>query len=122
LKVFRSETIARRKLRQLQKIINRELNHLGALALNELPIMEWDEFQHQVMQGQQWTVITGIVHDISGFVDKHPGGKALMLSALGKDATSRFQGGVYQHSTTAHNLLSDMRVAILRGGLELDKH
>lgn len=51
---------------------------------------------------------------------EHPGGKSLIKSAIGKDATALFNGGVYEHSNAAHNLLSTMRVGILRGGQEVE--
>jgi len=31
-----------------------------------------------------------------------------------------FNGGVYQHSNAAHNLLSTMRIGVLRGGQEVE--
>ena len=39
---------------------------------------------------------------------------------VGKDATAVFNGGVYNHSNAAHNLLSTMRVGIIRGGMEVE--
>jgi stearoyl-CoA desaturase (delta-9 desaturase) len=64
--------------------------------------------------------VAGVIHDVSGFIADHPGGKALIASAVGKDATAMFNGGVYEHSNAAHNLLSMMRVGILRGGQEVE--
>ena len=32
----------------------------------------------------------------------------------------RFNGGVYMHSNAAHNLLSTMRVGVIRGGCEVE--
>jgi len=52
-------------------------------------------------------------------VDKHPGGKEILLRNTGKDMTASFFGGVYAHSNAAHNLLSMMRVGILEGGIEV---
>jgi len=31
-----------------------------------------------------------------------------------------FNGGVYYHSNAAHNLLSTMRVGVVRGGMEVE--
>ena len=64
--------------------------------------------------------MAGVIHDVSGFIADHPGGKALIASSVGKDATALFNGGVYEHSNAAHNLLSTMRVGILRGGQEVE--
>ena len=41
-------------------------------------------------------------------------------SAIGKDTTALFNGCVYEHSNAAHNLLSTMRVGVLRGGQEVE--
>ena len=49
-------------------------------------------------------------------MDEHPGGRHLIAKMIGKDATTAFFGGVYDHSNAAHNLLSMMRVGILNGG------
>ena len=49
-------------------------------------------------------------------MDEHPGGRHLIAKMIGKDATTAFFGGVYDHSNAAHNLLSMMRVGILDGG------
>lgn len=64
--------------------------------------------------------MAGVVHDVSKFVDQHPGGKKLVNGMIGKDATSVFNGGVYEHSNAAHNLLGTMRVGVLRGGGEVE--
>lgn len=81
-------------------------------------------------------LIGGYIHDVSSFVDHHPGGKGHLLSSSGKDKTSAFFGGIYSHSNAAHNvrafylitntrsshmnlkLLSMMRVGVLDGGME----
>lgn len=49
-------------------------------------------------------VIAGFIHDVSGFIDEHPGGAHLIIKMIGKDATTAFFGGVYDHSNAAHNV------------------
>lgn len=61
-------------------------------------------------------MISGFIHDVSAFIEEHPGGRHLIVKMIGKDATTAFFGGVYDHSNAAHNLLSMMRVGILHGG------
>jgi stearoyl-CoA desaturase (delta-9 desaturase) len=39
---------------------------------------------------------------------------------IGKDATAVFNGGIYNHSNAAHNLLSTMRIGVVRGGMEVE--
>ena len=61
-------------------------------------------------------LISGFIHDVGGFIEEHPGGPHLIVKFIGKDATTAFFGGVYDHSNAAHNLLSMMRVGVLHGG------
>ncbi len=44
----------------------------------------------------------------------------MLSSGIGKDATAVFNGGIYNHTNAAHNLLASMRVAALRGGVEVE--
>jgi stearoyl-CoA desaturase (delta-9 desaturase) len=39
---------------------------------------------------RQLVVIGGFIHDVSDFIDEHPGGAQLIKTRLGKDATSAF--------------------------------
>jgi hypothetical protein len=49
-------------------------------------------------------LISGFIHDVGTFVDEHPGGPHLLIKFIGKDATTAFFGGVYDHSNAAHNV------------------
>jgi hypothetical protein len=49
-------------------------------------------------------LISGFIHDTSSFVANHPGGKRLLESYTGKDATDAFFGGIYRHSNAAQNV------------------
>eukprot|EP00741_Cyanophora_paradoxa_P006056 tig00000981_g5874.t1 len=62
-------------------------------------------------------VVEGIVHDVTDFVPTHPGGRAIMEPFIGKDVGAAFNGGVYDHSNAAHNLLGTFRTARLVGSL-----
>ena len=44
----------------------------------------------------------------------------MITSMIGKDATQAFNGGIYRHSNAAANILSTMRVGIVRGGMEVE--
>ncbi len=54
-----------------------------------------------------------MVHDVSHFVQEHPGGDAYLRANYGRDATAKFNGVVYKHSTAARNILAGLRVARL---------
>lgn len=122
LKTFRSNEIEKGRLQQQQKAIDRKRAKLDwGIPLTQLPVITWEDFTTQAsVNGAALVAIAGVIHDVSAFVSEHPGGKALIRSAVGKDATALFNGGVYEHSNAAHNLLSTMRVGILRGGQEVE--
>jgi stearoyl-CoA desaturase (delta-9 desaturase) len=51
-------------------------------------------------------LLSGFIHDISSFVDQHPGGRHHLTANSGRDVTALFFGGVYRHSNAAHNVCS----------------
>lgn len=90
-------TMQLKKLRQTQ-------DHLVWPAdSNDLPVISWDSFQKQA-EARPLVAIAGFIHDLSDFMDEHPGGRHLLAKNLGKDATTAFFGGVYDHSNAAHNV------------------
>ncbi|KAG2021825.1 hypothetical protein GB937_004373 [Aspergillus fischeri] len=123
LKQFRYNEIEKGRLQQLQKKVDQKRATLDwGIPLEQLPVIDWDEFATKSRSTNKALVaIGGVIHDVSDFIKEHPGGKSFISSAIGKDATAMFNGGVYQHSNAAHNLLSTMRVGILRGGCEVEQ-
>lgn len=87
--------------------------------LGELPVIDMDDYRESA-KTKPLILISGIIYDVTDWIPKHPGGKSIIKSAIGKDATAMFNGGVYNHSRTARNLLDDMRVGIVRGGMEVE--
>ncbi|KAL4749640.1 hypothetical protein BDW72DRAFT_131763 [Aspergillus terricola var. indicus] len=120
LKQFRANEIEKGRLQQIQKKVDARRAALDwGVPLEELPVFSWDDFVAE-SANRALIAIGGVIHDVSDFVKEHPGGKAFISSAIGKDATAMFNGGVYQHSNAAHNLLSMMRVGVVRGGGEVE--
>jgi stearoyl-CoA desaturase (Delta-9 desaturase) len=70
---------------------------------NDLPIISWESFQEQA-QSRPLILISGFIHDVSGFMDEHPGGRHLLAKNIGRDASTAFFGGIYDHSNAAHNV------------------
>ena len=117
---------------QLKRLRETQEGLVWAPDSNELPIISWDSCMspwvirrecvtHYFLDQEQsakrpLVLIAGFIHDVSKFMDEHPGGRHLIAKMIGKDATTAFFGGVYDHSNAAHNLLSMMRVGILDGG------
>lgn len=91
---------------------------------SDLPVISWDSCQYSCIlsclvsvrlflvepsvqeqsQKRPLILISGFIHDVSDFVSEHPGGAHLLIKMIGKDATTAFFGGVYDHSNAAHNV------------------
>ena len=101
-------------------------------SFTELPFKVQEESKLRTL-----ILVSGFIHDVSSFVEEHPGGARLLTSNSGLDMTVSFFGGYYAHSNAAHNVcfhgsipfvrsmadissqrLSMMRVGILEGGVE----
>lgn len=120
LKCFRDAEIEKGRIQQIHKKLDKRSSRLDwGKPLSELPVMDWDEYQQRVNNElQSLIVIEGVVHDVSSFINDHPGGELMIRSAVGKDGTSAFNGAVYDHSNAARNYLHTLRVAVLLGGCE----
>lgn len=122
LKKFPSNEIKKGQVQQAQKKLNKQRMRLEwGTPLEDLPTLSWDDYIMQsTTGGKSLVAIAEVIHDVSDFISQHPGGKAMIKSGIGRDATALFNGGIYDHSNAAHNLLSSMCVAVLRGGGEVE--
>jgi stearoyl-CoA desaturase (Delta-9 desaturase) len=121
LKQFRQNEIEKGRLQQQQKKLDQKRSKLDwGVPLEQLPVIDWEDYVDQARNGRALIAIAGVIHDVTDFIKEHPGGKAMIRSGIGKDATAMFNGGVYNHSNAGHNLLGTMRVGVLRGGCEVE--
>ncbi|KAF9259270.1 delta 9-fatty acid desaturase protein [Marasmius fiardii PR-910] len=84
----------------------------------KLPIVSWETLQEE-SKTRILIVVSGFIHDVTSFVEDHPGGPQLLINNSGLDMTASFFGGYYSHSNAAHNRLSMMRIGVLAGGMEI---
>ncbi|CAE6477416.1 unnamed protein product [Rhizoctonia solani] len=120
LKVFPDNEVKKGQMTmELKKIKARADKIEWPKTSNDLPVISWEEFQAHAKE-RNLVLISGFIHDITSFMNEHPGGRHLLSKNIGRDATTAFWGGVYEHSNAAHNLLAMMRVGVLRGGLEIE--
>jgi len=118
LKVFPENEVAKGQLTmQLKKLRAKQDRLVWPTDSKDMPVITWDSFQEQ-SKDRPLVLVSGFIHDVSAFLDEHPGGRHLLTKNIGRDATTAFHGGVYDHSNAAHNLLAMMRVGVLHGGLE----
>ncbi|KAJ5091019.1 stearic acid desaturase [Penicillium argentinense] len=115
LKRFPAKEVQKCRLQQRKVRLDKQMADFNwGPPLEDLPVIGWKQFFEQAStMGRSWTVVSGIVHDVSGFIDEHPGGRAMIKGGIGKDASAMFQGGVYLHSRYAHQKLAQMRVAVI---------
>lgn len=55
-----------------------------------------------------WLIIGGKVYNVTKFLEDHPGGDEVLLSATGKDATDDFED--VGHSTSARAMMDELYV------------
>ncbi|KAF8893954.1 delta 9-fatty acid desaturase protein [Infundibulicybe gibba] len=115
LKVFPDNEVRKGQLTMHMKKLREMQDDLAWPEDNDLPVVSWETFQEQASE-TPLVLISGFIHDVSRFLDEHPGGRHHISQFIGQDATAAFFGGVYEHSNAAHNLLAMKRVGVLHGG------
>lgn len=106
---------------ELKRLEQKGAAIVWAKNADDLPILSWEQFQEQhKTSGRSLVVVGGYIIDVSTFMDEHPGGRGLIKAKLGKDASTSFYGGVYEHSNGANNLMSMLRVGVIDGGMEIE--
>uniref|UniRef100_A0A0K8SQB1 Cytochrome b5 n=1 Tax=Lygus hesperus TaxID=30085 RepID=A0A0K8SQB1_LYGHE len=63
------------------------------------------------MTGKYWMIINGHVHDLTDFLEEHPGGEEVLMSLAGGDGTECFED--VGHSFDAINLCKKYRIGVL---------
>ncbi|KIK57455.1 hypothetical protein GYMLUDRAFT_46345 [Collybiopsis luxurians FD-317 M1] len=119
LRIFPSNEIHKSSLTmQLKALKKTQDTIVWPASVDELPVVSWETFQEE-SKSRTLIIVSGFIHDVSSFVEQHPGGQHLLIKNSGHDMTASFFGGFYTHSNAAHNLLAMMRVGILAGGVEM---
>jgi stearoyl-CoA desaturase (delta-9 desaturase) len=114
LKRFPTNEIEKGRLQMVKKRLDKQLGRLNWGAdLNTLPLFTIDDFKRRCLEGSSLLIVNNLVHDVASFIPAHPGGEAIIKAYIGKDATSAFNGSVYDHSNGAHNLLGTLRIGRL---------
>ncbi|XP_014279271.1 cytochrome b5 isoform X1 [Halyomorpha halys] len=77
-----------------------------------MEVYTWDEIKkHDGSDGTYWIVIHGYVHDLTNFLNEHPGGEEVLMNAAGGDGTECFDD--IGHSEDAKNLCKKFRIGRL---------
>lgn len=120
LKKFPENEIKKGILLMEQKMLDeRKLQLEWGKEIAKLPVFTFEEFQEGA-QKNNWICIEGIIHDVTSFIDEHPGGPSFLKASIGKDMTTSFNGGIYDHSNAARNLMANFRIGVIAGGGEVE--
>ncbi|RIB05623.1 delta-9 desaturase [Gigaspora rosea] len=120
LKKFPENEIQKGMVTMKQKKLDRQKKTLDwGVPIDKLPIYTFEQFVDNAKENN-WVCIEGVIHDVSEFVEEHPGGRSIIAASIGKDMTTAFNGGVYDHSNAARNLMASLRVGVVAGGGEVE--
>jgi alkylation response protein AidB-like acyl-CoA dehydrogenase/cytochrome b involved in lipid metabolism len=61
------------------------------MALQSLPAVTMEELAKHNTPEDAWVMVDSVVYDVTKFAKMHPGGRAVLLRAAGKDATADFK-------------------------------
>ena len=119
------DLITQLQIQQQQRVINRMKSQLNwGTPISKLPLITPKQFKDILASashsGRIYIIIQKVIHDITPFMNQHPGGIQLLKASHGLDATKAFYGGVYGHLTAAVNLLATMRIGLLDNGNDED--
>ncbi|CAO3661591.1 hypothetical protein G6F70_004491 [Rhizopus microsporus] len=114
LKTFPSNEIEKGRVQMMEKKVDALKSKLKfGPQLKELPVYSLEEVHDMVAtHNKRWVILDGMIYDVENF--DHPGGCKYLEFGIGKDMTKSFNGGIYNHSNAARNLLSSMRVGVLQ--------
>lgn len=121
LKTFSANEIEKGRIQMLEKrALDAKKKIAFGIPLCDLPVYTMEEFKALVnTQNKQWILLDGIMYDVENF--DHPGGPKYINAGIGNDMTKSFSGGVYNHSNGARNLLTSMRVGVLKDAIDLNR-
>ncbi|XP_043728405.1 fatty acid desaturase 2-like protein FADS2B [Cervus elaphus] len=68
-----------------------EVNDKRGLPRKSLNMYTWQEIQRHNQETGQWLVINRKVYDVTGWADRHPGGRKVLSHYAGEDATDVFR-------------------------------
>lgn len=81
-----------------------------------LPLFSVEEVQQHHTEKDAWIVHRGKVYDVSEFLERHPGGKDILLAYAGQDVTTLMtQEELHKHTAFAYGWLGKYLIGRLKG-------
>ncbi|KAI8833937.1 hypothetical protein BC829DRAFT_407534 [Chytridium lagenaria] len=119
LKQFPENEIVKGRVMMQQKKIDEIKKRLDwGVPIETLKVVTFEDVTREIEQTRRPLIIIGdMVYDVTKFMNDHPGGSGFLKSGVGRDMTKAFNGGIYDHSNAARNLMSSMRWAKFEGAV-----
>lgn len=87
----------------------------GGSSSSSLPIFSVEDVQQHNKEGDAWITHRGKVYDVSDFLERHPGGKDILLSYAGQDVTTLMtQEDIHEHTSFAYGWLGKYQIGRLK--------
>ena len=82
----------------------------------KLPLFSVQEVQQHNSEKDFWIIHRGKVYDVSEFLERHPGGKDILLRFAGQDVTKVMtQDDPHRHTNFAYGWLGKYQIGRLKG-------
>ncbi|KAF0711806.1 Aste57867_5064 [Aphanomyces stellatus] len=97
----------------------RALRHQGATAAasKDKKAYTWQEVAKHNHAGSAWMIVRNKVYDVTQWVDKHPGGREMVLIHSGREATDSFDS-YHPFSGKAESVLAKYEIGTFTGPTE----
>lgn len=79
---------------------------------NPSSVYTWQQLAEHCSEESAWVAVDGLVYDITEFIDRHPGGREIILLAVGRDATDLFNS-YHPFTSVPRKLLAKYRIESL---------
>ena len=87
-----------------------------SVVKTSLPLFSVEEVQRHNTEIDAWIIHRGKVYDLSEFLERHPGGKDILLAYAGQDVTTLMtQEDPHKHTTFAYGWLGKYLIGGLKG-------
>ncbi|KAL2825838.1 cytochrome b5-like heme/steroid binding domain-containing protein [Aspergillus cavernicola] len=83
-----------------------------SISLNVDKVYTKDELLLHSTDGDIWLAIDGTVYDLTAFSEEHPGGKKILLSVAGTDASKKYRK--YHGDNILQRYAKDFKIGTLK--------
>ena len=92
----------------------------GVATDSNLPLFSAEEVQQHNTEKDAWIIHRGKVYDVSEFLERHPGGKDILLAYAGQDVTVlMIQEELHKHTTFAYGWLGKYLIGRLKDDVSI---